>query len=247
MKTNSDRPYIEASIIGDSHSMVIRKSLAARILFRNTMSAPAKHFDGRFFVVENGVLHVSDRHLREAFPRVTDDTIDVFAKARARLDMQLQALIGANLPVISSLGSASYRFARRVTVSDPLSGQTYPSKLFRAAAAEHVEHFIRFHEELLKRVPSVAFVIGPCRYPEREKTPWLAYDKVLIDRLSEIGVTIIDVRSEVGDTELRLLPQFEANDIVHGNDKWAEVVALRIFDFIGYVPSDNQEPLKEMG
>ena len=240
MRTRPERSFIEASIIGDSHSMAVWKHLAPKLNFRHTMSAPAKHFDGQFYTVEGDVLHISAEHLRDAFPRAKDDVIQTMANARARLDGQLQGLLEAKLPVVSSLGAASYRFARRVAATDPLSGQSYPAKMIRAAAGEHVAHFVGFHEELLKRVPSVAFIIGACRYPDEQKATWLAYDQVISDRLSALGATIIDVRAEVGDDDLRLLPEFQADDVLHGNEKWSDAVAKRIFDFLGFTPAPTR-------
>ena len=233
MKTKVERAYVQASIIGDSHAMSIWKHLAPAIMFRHTMTAPAKHFDGCFFTVENERLHISASRLREAFPRAEDDVIQVMAKARERLDGQLQVIIDAGLPVISSLGSATYRFARRVSAKDPNNGELFSNKILRAAAGEHIENFVAFHKELLNHVPSITFMLGASRYPDNQKAPWLAYDHAIRERMLEVGIGVIDVREMTGDEGLKLLPEFEASDILHGNERWCQIVAEQIFEVIG--------------
>jgi hypothetical protein len=233
MKTKLERTYVEASIIGDSHAMSIWKHLAPAVIFRHTMTAPAKHFDGQFFGVEDGQLYISSKHLSEAFPRAEEDVIQVMAKARERLDAQLQAIINAGLPVVSSLGSASYRFARKVASKDPNSGELFSNKILRAAAGEHIENFVAFHKELLAHVPTITFMLGACRYPESQKSAWLAYDDAISTRMTEAGIAVIDSREATGNEELKLLPEFEAADILHGNDRWCQIVADRIFQIVG--------------
>lgn len=234
MKTKTEPGYLEAAIIGDSHAMSVWKHLAPAIRFRQTMTAPAKHFDGRFFDMIDGRPHISADHLREAFPRAKDDMIEVMARARARLDDQLQAIVAAGLPVVSSLGSASYRFARRVAATDPESGQVHSGKILRAAAARHVEHFVAFHEALRPHVPSITFMLGASRFPDAQKPTWLAHDRVISEALAKVGVDVIDIRAECGDADLRLLPEYEADDALHGNGRWCDLVAERIFRSVGH-------------
>ncbi|WP_108503553.1 hypothetical protein [Paracoccus indicus] len=233
MKTRIERAYLEASVIGDSHAMSVWKHLAPAIVFRHSMTAPAKHFDGQFYTAEKGGLHITSAMIREAFPRADADVIQVMVKARERLDAQLQTILAAGLPVVSSLGAASYRFARRVQSADPDNGALFSRKILRAAAGDYVETFVGFHEELLRHVPAVSFLLGACRYPDNQKDAWLAYDQVMIDRLSAIGVRIIDVRAQTGDDQLRLLPEYQAQDVLHGNDQWCQIVAERIIDQVG--------------
>ncbi|WP_378942427.1 hypothetical protein [Paracoccus sp. R86501] len=241
MKTRIERAYLEASVIGDSHAMSVWKHLAPAIVFRHSMTAPAKHFDGQFYATDDGGLHISSALIHEAFPRADADVIQVMVKARERLDGQLQTILAAGLPVVSSLGAASYRFARKVQSADPNNGALFSRKILRAAAHDYVETFVGFHEQLLRHVPSVSFLLGACRYPDNQKDAWLAYDQVMADRLSAIGVTVIDVRAETGDDQLRLLPEYQAQDVLHGNDRWCQAVAERIFDLVGQPARQPQE------
>lgn len=233
MKTKPERSYIEAAIIGDSHAMAVWKHLAPAIAFRRTMTAPAKHFDGLFFAEADGEIHITADGLRAAFPRVTDDVISTMTLARQRLDTQLQSIVEAGLPVISSLGAASYRFARRVAVSTQDGMPMASGKILRAAAADHIQHFVAFHEALVKHVPSVTFMLGACRYPANQKAAWLAYDQAMIERMTAVGVRIIDTRQATGDADLRMLPEYEADDALHGNGRWCQVVADQICDVVG--------------
>ena len=152
--------------------------------------------------------------------------------ARQRLDTQLQAIIEAGLPVISSLGAASYRFARRVTASEDDGAAGASAKMLRAAATEHVKHFVAFHEALATHVPSVTFMLGACRYPANQKVAWLTYDQVIIDRLTAAGIGVIDTRQATGDADLRMLHRYEADDILHGNGHWCQAVADRIYNVL---------------
>ena len=233
MTTRPERTHIEAAIIGDSHAMAVWKHLAPGTVFRRTMTAPAKHFDGRFFAATEGGIRITADGLGAAFPRATAEVIATMTLARQRLDAQLQAIIEAGLPVISSLGAASYRFARRVAASaeDGMPGAS--GRILRAAAADHIQHVVAFHEALRAHVPAVTFMLGACRYPPNQKAAWLAHDQVMTERLTAAGIGIIDTRQATGDAELRMLPEFEADDALHGNARWCEVVADRIRGVVG--------------
>lgn len=229
MKTRVERAYVEASIIGDSHAMAVWKHLAPAIVFRHTMTAPAKHFDGRFFKVENDRLHISAVDIEKTFPRADQSVVEVMRKARERLDSQLQAILDAKLPVVSSLGAASYRFARRVAATDPSNERNISNKIIRTAANDYVDNFVLFHKALLDHVPSITFMLGACRYPDNQKITWLAYDQIIIDRMAELGISTIDVRRDTGDSDLKVLPEFAASDVLHGNERWCQTVADEVF------------------
>lgn len=235
MKTATDRPapsVVEAAIIGDSHAIAIWKELAPGTVFRYRMTAPAKHFDGCFYEAGADGPRITATHVRDTFPRADEKTLQALENARPRLDAQLRPILTAGLPVVSSLGAASYRFARRTRIMDA-DGTRFSRKLLRAAAAEFARHYLGFHEQLLPHVPRLIFVIGPCRYPDRERDQWLSYDAMLTERMAALGAEVIDTREAAGDDDLRLRPEYEAEDILHGNRAWVDLVMARIQPLIG--------------
>lgn len=103
-------------------------------------------------------------------------------------------------------------------------------KLLRVAAEDFAQHYIGFHRELLKHVPKVVYVVGPSRFPETQARMWLAYDDAVAKAVAALGAEVVDVRAETSDENLRMRPEFEFDDQLHGNARWAGLVMDKVME-----------------
>lgn len=224
---------IKAAILGDSHATLLRKHAAPDVLFEFSVTAPAKHFFGKFHDVNGGDLRITPDDLATQFPNLDANRLQAMLNARMRLNDQLQPVLAAKAPVISTLGGATYRFCRAHAAahrSDPNQPTTISKKMIRAILQDFCQHYIRFYNALLNRCESVTFILGPSRYPPQQKDLWLHYDAFMIEQLSRIGVDVVDIRPETCDADLRLHQCYEAEDILHANGAWYDVLCAHLSD-----------------
>ncbi len=213
--------------MGDSHATLLRKHAAPDLLFECSVTAPAKHFFGKFHEADEIGLRITPDHLTAQFPNLDENRLQAMQNARARLNDQLQTVLEAKVPVLSTLGGATYRFCRAHAAahrSDPNQPSKLSKKMITVILQEFCQHYLDFYEALLERCGNVTFIVGPSRYPPQQKDLWLHYDGFMIDRLSQIGVNVVDIRPETCDADLRLRSAYEADDVLHANAAWYDVL-----------------------
>lgn len=224
---------LNAAVMGDSHAMLLRKHLAPDIKFAFSVAAPAKHFFGKFFEVDKSGLRMVPDHVQALFPNLEANKLQAMQNARVRLNEQLQPVLEAKAPVISTLGSATYRFCRAHAAahrSDPSKPTVISKKMINAILQEFCQFYLEFHKALRDRCESVTFVVGPSRFPPAQKDLWLNYDGYMVDQLTQIGVNVIDIRPQTCDADMRMLPTYEADDILHANSAWYDVLCSSLSD-----------------
>ena|GEM_PF-3896310 len=157
-----------------------------------------------------------------------NDSVDVYEQftamhnARDRLDGQLQTVLDAGMTAVSTLGASTHRFCR----THRLAGAS--RKMLGAVVAEFCQHYLTFYRGLTAKCPEVYFIVGPARYVDGQQLAWEVYDDYMITQLTEMGVTIIDTRAQTCDEQMCLRPEFAADDALHGNGAWNDVVRAHL-------------------
>ncbi len=224
-------PVIDVALIGDSHANILRQYLAPRLRFAASMVAPSKHFAGQFCTIADDRLHIAQGDLLSIFPRLDGPRRDAMLNARARLDTQLQAIIAARGPIVSTLGSATHRFYRTHAAGFRTQDQAapqYSGKMLRALLGSFCAPYLDFHRHLVTSGRTVVFVPAPARIPDEHPAPWLAYDGYMHAEMTRMGVTVLDTHGDTCDETGTLRADFAADDVLHGNDTWNALVINKL-------------------
>jgi hypothetical protein len=209
-------------IFGDSHSgRLLRAARGLRLDFDGGSIMAGENFHERFFTVRRGRF----RMLTEL--------------GRERLDKRLAEaglsnLLDADMPFLSTVGFNTTNFGNTFEhqgfAIESAPGKTMVSRAcFGAVVAGARAGAIEFYRALRDAGKRVYAVPSPQRFDKNQMRLCRAFEAVMIARLSELGVVIVDVRGETTDARGILRPEYAyEKDRVHANDAFGEIV-LRKF------------------
>jgi hypothetical protein len=214
-------------IIGDSHAgNLMRAARMLRLDFAGGSIMAGQYMNEAFFRIENGRFEVLSEvgaprlAKRLAEGGLGDNLLD--------LDMPVLSTIGFNA------GSFATQFLREgLAIAGTAGGKFISTACFEALVEDSRCGALEFYRVLKQAGRAVYAVPGPQRFDTDRKTVFNAFDAIMIRRVSEMGVGIVDVRAETTGSDGVLLPQFAStSDLVHANDAFGEVVFKAFFGML---------------
>jgi hypothetical protein len=233
---SSMKTVIEAVFVGDSHGTAIQVAGERNdIVFQCPITAASAMYAGSKLVddgVGNIIFEVQPYRLDEA--RIGVERVKHRAHKASQLGTRFRQAFDSQLPVYSTIGMTARNFVLGIVSAAAANGQdaaNISTKIAKAAAEDFFSSHKEFYEFIVARAPKVVAFYGPTRFEANMRHIWMAYDNVVRDTLTGLGVELIDLRAEFGDEQLQLRPEFgrePIDDGVHGNDAWG----LRILEVI---------------
>jgi hypothetical protein len=214
-------------IFGDSHSgRLLRAARGLRLDFSGGSVMAGDYFNLPFFTVENGRFHMTAELGKERL-------------AKRLAEAGVSDLLEVGLPFLSTVGFNTTNFTNRfenegfALASAP--GKTMISQACFATVVESARAgALAFYRALRDTGKRVYAVPSPQRFPEGQAGLCRAFEAVMIRRLSELGVAIVDVRAQTTDARGLLRPEyFYEQDHVHANDAFGEIVLRKFFTMVG--------------
>jgi hypothetical protein len=214
-------------LLGDSHAGTLMR--AARVLnldFAGGSIMAGQYMNEAFFKIENGRFEILSEL---GAPRL--------AKRLAEAGLG-DNLLDLDMPILSTIGFNAGSFAAQFLKEDfAITGSPGEKFISAACFAALVEDArcgaLEFYRALKQAGKSVYAVPAPQRFGEDEKTVFQAFDAIMIRRVSEMGVGIVDVRAETTGSNGVLLPEFaSSSDRVHANDAFGEIVFAKFFEML---------------
>lgn len=214
-------------IIGDSHAgTLMRAARALGLDFAGGSIMAGQYMNETFFRIDNG-----------RFALLSEIGAPRLAKRLAEAGLS-DNLLDLDMPVLSTVGFNAGVFAAQFLKEDlAIAGSPGEKFISRACFEALIEDArcgaLEFYRTLKRAGKSVYAVPAPQRFGKDEKTVSQAFDAIMIRRVSEMGVGIVDVRAETTGREGVLLPKFASSgDRVHANDAFGEVVFARFFEML---------------
>jgi len=233
---------IEAALIGDSHTRAIEAAATARdITFRRPITAASPMFlNARFETGSDGhIAFVPDAHHFDTTAHPENKVQNKTAKTR-KLSASFNGLFADPLPVFINIGTTAHTFVTRITSAQDaanLKNAFTSPKLANRAAREYFQTYRNFYAVIAQHCPDVTCFYGPTRFTPRTQDLWLAYDAAIASDLTDLGVKILDLRADLGDTTLALRPEYHvdnADDQVHPNTNWGHAIVDAIQSQLGF-------------
>jgi len=209
-------------IFGDSHSgRLLRAARGLALDFVGGSIMAGENFHERFFTVRRGRFQMLTELGRERLGKRLSDA-------------GLSDLLDADMPFLSTVGfnttNFSHAFENQGFAIESSPGKTMVSQACFGAVVESARvGALEFYRALRDAGKRVYAVPSPQRFHENQVRLCRAFEAVMIARLSEFGVAIVDVRKETTDARGILRPEYAyEKDRVHANDAFGEIV-LRKF------------------
>lgn len=221
-------------IIGDSHAgTLMRAARRLRLDFAGGSIMAGHYMNEAFFRIENGRFEVL---LEKGVPRL--------AKRLAEAGLG-DNLLDLDMPILSTIGFNTGVFTGRF-LNEGLAIAGSPGEKFISAACFEtlVEDTrcgaLEFYRVLKQAGKTVYAAPAPQRFDRDRETVFKAFDAVMIRRMSEMGVGVVDVRAETTGRDGVLRPEFASSrDRVHANDAFGEIVFAKFFEMLS---RDTQAP-----
>lgn len=219
---------IDAALVGDSHaSVMIKSGEAAGLEFKRAIAAASPNFVGAEFVTgQDGRVDFQLSQLRRDDGFYGADRTERFARKAAKLNVLFRQAFALKLPIYANVGMTAIHFVRDIMTAAQANGQDgtlISAKIARATAEDYIADYLRFYQTLVRMAPSVTCVFGPTRFLPENRHIWMAYDGVISERLTGMGIRILDLRGRFGDDRMLLDPRYYKSpndDLVHANDQW---------------------------
>ncbi len=225
-------------IIGDSHAGTLMRAARALCLdFAGGSIMAGLNMNGDFFRVDNG-----------RFEMLSELGALRLAKRLAEGGLG-ENLLDLDIPILSTIGFNAHNFVARFLKEDlTVAGSPGEKFISRACFEALVEDTrcgpIEFYRTLKRAGKTVYAVPAPQRFGKDEKIVFKAFDAIMMQRISAIGVGIVDVRAETTGSD-GLLPQFASTyDHVHANNAFGEIVFRTFFEMLD---RDAHAPLGPAG
>lgn len=211
-------------IVGDSNSgRLVGVADARRLRFLGGPIGSGYKLDDEFF-------HVDKRRFVLNNP----------PQKSPRVNKLVPRLFTAGIPILSTVGSntqrittALYRDYYKVERRDP---SALSDAVLRQVHLDYRPGPFAFYRAALENGCDIYAVHSPHRFRSHLHPLGLRLELAYLGLLAEIGVPLVDVRSETTDELGRLLPEFlpeRDDDLTHGNAAWANLVLDRFLEMSG--------------
>ena len=150
-------------------------------------------------------------------------------------------LLRVNVPVLTTIGFNTHNFEaafrREKLAMGEMEGDDFISLACFEAAVEGARRgALEFYRTLIAAGKTIYAIPSPQRFSKGSIAVCRAFENVLLRRLSELGVQIVDVREATTRNDGRLLEKFESDregDFVHANQAFGEIVLRRFLEISG--------------
>lgn len=207
----------EVFLIGDSHTIALRKSFVAsgwKVFGGGVLNGHT--FESPFFEQNEGKVRFIDEHAQNLF-------------ANALREAGVSTLGDLEIPIVTTIGFASYRLAHILSGADRGMVADEAPSWSNAVMAEAVATTRRYALAFYKTLPAklTYAVHSPQKAPE-QIIPKLRYvEDVFVEMLAPLGVNIIDVRDRTTEPNGTLKSKYftaREGDKVHANRAYGAVV-----------------------
>lgn len=230
------KTVIEAAFVGDSHGTTVQVAGERNdIVFRYPITAASAMYVGSSLIDDaQGNITFQLQPFRLNEERNGVDRAKHRAHKASQLGNRFKKAFDSSLPIYSNIGMTARNFVLGTMSAARANGQdaaTMSTKIAKASAADFFHGYADLYRFMLARSPRVTAFYGPTRFDPETKHIWMAYDEVVRQTLTGLGVEVIDLRAQFGDEQLQLRPEFgkePEDDGVHANDAWG----LQILDAI---------------
>lgn len=226
-------------IFGDSHAgVILRTAKTLGIDFAGGSIMAGMHMNDAFFKVKNGRFRMLTKLGRERLKYRFDE---------AGLEGDLLAL---DMPFLCTLGFNTHNFVGQfIGANFAVEGSTgkwfVSSACFEAMVTGLRQGCFAFYAALREAGKDVYAVRSPQRFDAKQEPAWKAYEEVVVAKLTQMGVKVIDVRDETTDARGALRPEFaspESDDKVHANADYAKLVLERFDAMLISLPMRAKTP-----
>ncbi|KPA90280.1 MULTISPECIES: hypothetical protein [Pseudomonas] len=222
MKTpySTTTPSPSFLLLGDSNAGPIGKAAQARGLMAcGGPLGAGRDFNVDFLVAQPGDVGFRDTEMDQRYRQA----LELAGVAR------LEEL---SVPLVSTLGMSVHFLASRPNwhcyqdESGEFDAGFLGGPLFESIIEEMSRYALAFYERVLGLGIRVLVVLPPQRVPEfSDARVFIAAQEVLIRRLRELGVELIDVRDAANGEDGWQAPRFcEIDDPLHGNLAFGELI-----------------------
>lgn len=224
MSADFARHTVKAVLLGDSHAAVINEACEAQGLrFAAAVTMAAENYVDATLVEDPDVGLVL-----KPGPTASTKRTAKLAKRAAKTSAGLERAMSLRLPVISTIGLAGHLFVRGLQLDTNLERSDLEER-----AAAHFSPYLEFYKIFRRRVPSVTAILGPPRFTHETRCAWQCFEDVATQCLNEIGVSVLDLRAELLDSQSLFRQEFRApdpKDQVHASLEWGQYVFDAIKD-----------------
>jgi len=219
-------------IFGDSHAGTIMQAAKALALdFAGGSIMAGMHMNEEFFKVRGRRFVMTTEMGKDRL----ETRLDEASLSRNFLDVQM--------PILSTVGFNTHNFAHHFAEAGLAIATSEGKRLisracFRAVVEAARPGALDFYRVLASEKKNVFAVLSPQIFDPDEAAVCQAFDEVMISLVTSLGVQIVDVRAETTDSDGVLLRQFaRAEDNVHGNDAFGELVLRKFAQMIASEPA----------
>jgi hypothetical protein len=216
-------------IFGDSHSGTLMRAARTLSLDFAGGSIMAGHYmNDTFCAVEDG-----------QFRMLTDIGRERVAY-RLKLDGLGPNLLDIDLPFLTTVGFNTTNFFGEfkndnLAILGTPEGTLISRDCFAAVVRARRRGALGFYAALKQAGKTVHAVLSPQRFSDEQKPVCREFETVMMRRLNELGVPIVDVRAETTDENGVLRPEFASTiDRVHANDAFGAVVFEKYFRMLAH-------------